>query len=81
VPPADADGQLSHGLSAAPSGRDLLLGVASLDLSSLTLLGCVDGWYNILDTQQQTRGQIKVGYRQRMYANLRREGRVWGQGA
>lgn len=52
---------MSYGLSAAPAGGDLLLGVASLDLSSLTLLGCVDGWYNILNAQQQTRGQIKVG--------------------
>jgi hypothetical protein len=40
----------------------MLLGVASLDLSSLALLGCVDGWYNIVDAHQQTRGQIKVGW-------------------
>ena len=53
---------LYSGLSAEPSASDVLLGCAALDLSALQLLGSIDGWYNILDQQQQPRGQIKVGW-------------------
>lgn len=51
---------LYSGLCAAPVASDALLGYAALDLAALQLLGVIDGWYNILDMQQQARGQIKV---------------------
>lgn len=51
---------LYSGLCAAPAASDALLGYAALDLTALQLLGAIDGWYNILDMQQQARGQIKV---------------------
>jgi hypothetical protein len=51
---------LYAGLAAVPAGSDGLLGCADLDLSALTLLGALDGWYNIRDIRGQDRGQIKV---------------------
>ena len=41
--------------------EDLLLGVASVDLSPLASgLRQVMGWYNIVDSSGQCQGQIKV---------------------
>ena len=41
--------------------EDLLLGVASVDLSPLASgLRQVMGWYNIVDSSRQCQGQIKV---------------------
>jgi hypothetical protein len=46
------------GVSAAAG--DVLLGCAAVDLSMLSVLGKVDGWYNVTDGQQQPRGQLQV---------------------
>lgn len=51
---------LYAGLVAVPAGSDGLLGCADLDLAALTLLGALDGWYNIRDIRGHKRGQIKV---------------------
>ena len=45
---------------AQPEPGDAVLGVATVDMSPLSRLGEIRGWYNILDGERRTVGQLKV---------------------